>query len=326
MTAVVLIATFLLVVFFVLLEGFFSGSETGIYVLNRVRLRLRAEAGQPEARRLRGLLADTRGLITTALVGTNLCVFATSALVTRLLATRVERTAFISTLILSPMLFIFAEVVPKNLFRRHADVLMYRTARGLRLSAAAFKPLVLVLKAVTSVWELILGKQLEPADPLRSRERLLSLLMTGAEQGILTPYQHDIAGNILRVASVSVERVMIPFARVAAVDAPVEPAAVVGVLSARGHSRYPVRAPDGSIEAILDVTAYLLAWRREGRTDAGFRPVVPIPAGTPVPRALEILQAARHPMGIVAEPTGRPLGIVTVKDLVEEIVGELGEW
>ncbi|KPJ71908.1 MAG: hypothetical protein AMS14_08860 [Planctomycetes bacterium DG_20] len=87
-----------------------------------------------------------------------------------------------------------------------------------------------------------------------------------------------------------------------------------------------MRSPDGSIDRILDVAEYLLRCRREGSTDGGLRPMPVVPAGTPVPRALEVLQTARDPMGLVADAAGRPLGIVTIKDLVEEIVGELGEW
>jgi putative hemolysin len=325
-SAVVLVATLLLVLLFVLLEGFFSGSETGIYVVNRIRLRLRAEAGQREAQRLRHLLADTKSLITTALVGTNLCVFGSSALMTRLLERRFGQAALVSTLILSPALFVFAEVVPKNLFRRHADVLMYRVSGGLRLSGLLFRPLVVALKGVTAVWGVLLGEVAEPADPLRSRDRLLSLLMTGTEEGILTPYQHDVAGNILRVASVPVEAVRIPIDEVATIETPLAPERVIEALNAHGHSRYPVRAPDGSIQTILDVTAYLMAWRRDGRTDAGCTAVLRLAADTPVPRALEVLQTARLPLALVVDQADRTLGIVTAKDLVEEIVGELAEW
>jgi len=324
---VIPIATLLLVLVFALLEGFFSGSETGIYVVNRIRLRLRAEAGEPTARRLMSLLADTRGLITATLVGTNLCVFGTSALVTRLIEARVETdAALLSTLILSPFLFVFAEVVPKNLFRRHADVLMYRVSGLLRLSVVAFRPLVVALKGVTSIGGLLAGGHPEPTDPLRSRERLLSLLMTGAEEGILTPYQHDMAGNILRVASVLIERVMIPIEDVVVIEEPVGRERVVEGLSRAGHSRYPVRSADGSIERVLDVTEFLMADGDGGPPRAGLHEAPRLAADTPVPRALEALQTGRLPLGLVVNDADRPLGIITVKDLVEEIVGELGEW
>ena len=326
MSALVLIPLLLLVFLFALLEGFYSGAETGVYVLNRVRLRLRAEAGQPEATRLWTLLADLPSLITTTLVGTNLCVFASSAIVTRLLEPHTPNAEYLTMLILSPLLFVFAEVVPKNLFSRHADLLMYRAGRFLQLSALAFRPLVVVLRGVTAIGRLGGGEEGKPVDPLRSRQRLLSLLLAGAEEGVLSPYQHDLAENILRVASVPVKSAAVPLAQVVMIDEPVLPERVVEALRTAEHARYPLRSPDGEVRMLVEVTSYLLAARNGGPSGAGLRPLTRLPADTPVPRALELLQRATDPMGLVVDDAGSPLGIVTVKDLVEEIVGELGEW
>jgi len=327
MSTLFLAGTVLVILACVVLEGFFSGSETGIYVVNRIRLQVRAENREPAAVRLQRLLRDPRGLITTTLVGTNLAVFGSSALVTRLIAGQeIENPEVVSTLILSPLLFVFAEVVPKNLFRRHADVFSYRFSGLLHLSAVVFKPVVVMLKGVTSVWDLLLGKRQEEGDPLRSRRRLLSLLMTGAEEGVLTQYQHDMAGNVLRAASLPIERAMVPVHEVVAVDDPVRPEQVLHVLSTEGHSRYPVRAADGSMRDVLDATDYLMAYRSGGDAAAGIRPMVRMPVGTPVPIALERLQGERPPVALVVGATDQPLGIITIKDLVEEIVGELGDW
>ena len=95
-----------------------------------------------------------------------------------------------------------------------------------------------------------------------------------------------------------------------------------------GYSRYPVRSTDGRIERVVEATTFLMTRREEepGGKE-GLHPIQRLPAETPVSRALETLQTAPVPLGLVLDPSSsRPVGIVTVKDLVEEIVGELGEW
>ncbi len=309
MTTVATVAAVLLVLFFVVAAAFFSGAETGAYVVNRLRLRIRAQAGLAAAIRLRRLLEDPRALITTTLVGNNLAVFAVSTLVARLLEGRVAPVALIDTLIVTPVLFVFGDVVPKNLFRRYADVLMPSAGRWLAVARSAFSPVVFVLNRLSGGRRAI--ERRLPADPLHSRDRVLSLVALGGEEGILTPYQQDMASNILRASSVTVRDVMIPLSKVVTVRAPVNEERLRVALAASNHARYPILNPDGDVDSFVDVVACLTAVRAGQPTETAVHPILRLLAGMPVPRALDTLQEARHPVGLVVDHEDRPLGIST---------------
>jgi putative hemolysin len=354
-TVVSLVAMMVLLLVAIVLSAFFSGAEMGAYVVNRVRLRLRAQAGHEDARRLRRLLDDPRGLLTTILVGNNLANFGATTLVARLMEGRVADPALLTTLLLAPFLFIFGEVVPKNLFRRYPDAFLYPASRPLHLAKVVLAPLAHLARGLSGAWPI--GAPRRPTPDALTRERVRSLLLLGGEEGLLTAYQQDVAANILRLSSVTIDRACIPMDKVVALRDPVTPEAVLAALAAShhptrpvqhptptthhptpawGHARYPIIASDGTVRDLLEVTPYLLHLRSavshlpseisDLQSQTARRPMLRLPASTTVPKALDALQDARDPMGLVVDPADRPIGIVTIKDLVEEIVGELGEW
>ena len=114
----------------VISESFFSGSETGFYCVNRLRLRFRLLSGWPGAKALQRLNSAPRLAVSTMLIGTNLSVYLATALCAKWLIDLGvgQRADLYGSMIMAPVLLIFAEIIPKSLFQRRADALMYRTA------------------------------------------------------------------------------------------------------------------------------------------------------------------------------------------------------
>lgn len=312
----------LLILVGTLFSGLFSGAETGAYQFNRTRHRLALAAGDRKATLLQAMTSDLTAFVVVCLVGTNLANSLVSYSAT-LAFTHFEFATpeVISTLTIAPLLFIFGELAPKELFRRHADRLVYATAPLLRLSAILFWPFS---KALSLVSLLLRVFGLRPDEEHgQSEERLRHAIAAGAEGGTLTAYQATIARNIFSLRTRRVLHAMIPLARVDALEASMELEAARAEVRSTGRGRYPVyrNEPD---QLVGIVNFYDLVFEeRPGLTIRNYvqEPLFISPYEK-VAEALVRMRRARAKIAIVAQD-GKALGLITLKDLIEEITGEL---
>lgn len=320
---------FALIVAAILFAAFYCGAETGIYCLNRLRLRLRAERGEPAARRLLWFVARPRWAITTMLVGTNVGLYAATILCAGL----IHRTRWgpyadlCSSLIMPPVLLVFAELIPKSIFQHHADMLMYRVVWPLTASRVAFYPFSALLRAISGGLSYLLGAGTPPRAGLLTPETFRFYLTESAQQGVLTGFQQAMIENILRLKSQPVTAVMTSIEGVIMVpeDAPLR--AIQDTFRAHPFSRIPIYS--GARDHIVGVATIVDLARLESPVIIAAdlaRGVLVVRKGTSVADALWALRQARQQLAAVTDDTGRALGIVTQKDLVEEIVGGLKEW
>jgi len=309
----------------VLLAAYYAGMETGAYCLNRMRLRYRKEHNWKSARILFGLLQDPEGLLCATLVGYNLFVFLGTAIVTGMLeASNVRAAELISTLCLAPILLVFADMTPKNIFQRQADRLMYPLAATMSLSRTVFSPVVFLLKGITRV--VGHGKDAE-RDPFFTPERLHYLIAEGTEEGVISSYQSMMARNILRLDETPLSRVMIPIKDATAIPKSISTEQLRKTIAEKRFSRFPVY--DGrrdNVVGVLNILEFLWTEDANKTCEDLMRPPLYLKKNMPIDDALVQLQKAKQPMGIVVNEMSRALGIVTIKDIVEEIVGELEAW
>jgi len=313
-----------------------NGVETGIYRLNRIRLRLRAGRGDRRARALVGLLTDVRGLIIVCLVVYNAGVYVAAAIVTNLVAhagwaegpVGVE---ILATVILAPLFLIFTDVLPKSLFTYEADRWMVRFGGVLRGAYGLLNGLGL-LPALKGVSALVLrvahGRAGARANPFHPRQRLRAFLREGAAEGVITGYQDELVERVLALRERQVQDVMIVLARVTSVEVSTDRERFLSHLRAHSYSRVPVwEGRSDHIVGIVHINDVLAAGPEE--FDLA-RLAVPEPLRVtpdmPVSQAMFRMRAARAAMAVVVGPRDRALGIITIKDLVEEIVGELAVW
>jgi len=320
----------------ILLAAVANGMETGIYRLNRIRVRLRAEAGDRRARFLVGLLGDVRGLIVVCLVGYNVGVYVTTAFVTTLVegagwSESPVGVEILATMLLAPIFFVFTDVTPKSIFTYEADRWMYRLAGLLRAGYVMLRSVGLVpaLKGTsTLVLRIARGREGARANPFHPRQRLRAFLREGAAEGVITGYQDELVEKVLALRERQVRDVMIPLARVTAVQAGIDRDRFVEQLRAHSYSRLPVwEERKDHIVGIVHVNDVLGA--EGGPFDLArvmTRELVEVPPEMPVGQAMFRMRAARAAMAVVRNPRGRAVGIITIKDLVEEIVGELAVW
>ncbi len=326
-----------LCVVFVILSGFFSGAETGLYCVHHTRLRLAADRGDRAAVRLQTLLTDRAGLLFSTLVGTNIANYLAPVCLTMVFLgsidadndTQREHLAELyTTLILTPGVFIFGEIVPKSLFQRNADLLMSRVSSLLNVTHTALRAIG-VIGAQSRLSEFVshrLVSQPASSSLLHSRAEVYHMLRESVAEGSLSLTQSSILERLHTLGDIRVGKVMVPLGRVIMLPADATPSEVEGSIRQTPYSRLPIykesrRRIVGTIHLLDVLTAEPSKTMREMA-----RQPVELSPGQPVIEALATLQRECRRMAVVVDYSGRCVGIVTVKDLVEEIVGELAAW
>ena len=313
-----------------------SAVETGSYRLNRVRLKIQADAGDGRARTLLRLLADMRGLIVTILISNNVGNFATTAAITTLVAAAAVGRSdvavqLIATAIVTPLLFVFCELLPKNVFAFEPEGRMLVLARPVRAAYLVMRwtGLAPLLKGFSRL-VLRAARRAEgaEADPFTPRQRLRALFRESAAEGVISGYQGEIVEKVLALREQPVRKVMIPMNHVAGAVVHGGREHFLKELRRHSFSRLPVY--EGQRENVVGIVRVndVLAAEPEAFNLAALmsRDIVALAPETTVSQAIFRLRKARAAMAVVRDERGRAVGIVTIKDLVEEIVGELGAW
>ena len=305
------------------LSAIYSGAETGAYRFNRTRHRLALSQAERSATSLESLVRDLTGFVVVCLIGTNLANTLVSFSATLgLESLGVQAPELVSTVTVGPLLFIMGELAPKELFRRHPDRLLYASLPLLRLSSVVFRPAVRALSVVSHALR-VLGLKTEDGRNLAGEERLRQAIASGAEGGTLTAYQTTLARNIFRLRQNTVRSAMTPLARADCLERSTAIEEARAFVSATGRGRYPVYV-DRRSEVVGLLSLYdLLFEERPGLTIRNYvQPALYVGPDEKVAEALVRLRRARTHMAIVSEGR-RAIGIITMKDLVEEITGEL---
>jgi len=306
-----------------------SGIETGIYRVGRLRLNARAAARPPihAARALQRELDHPDRTLTALLVCNNAFNYLGSLGVAGLLTlASLSESAIIvlQALVLTPLLLVFAESLPKEVFRQNADRLAERAVWvlvALRLAATISLALPIVLAIARGVARLLgVSRQRALASP---RERVATMLKSASAEGAFSGVQSNLADRALAFGAATVALEMVPWTAVHKIPADIPRDRLAPLLARTPHARYPVVDATGRVLGVLDqLDAHL-------RPGVGVRALIQdVPRVSPADSAHEALitiRAARARLAIV-ERHGRPVGMVTPKDLFEPLVGELESW
>ena len=309
-----------------------SGLETGAYCLNRVLLHVRARAtpGDRAARLLAAELDHPERLLAANLIANSVFAYLGASGITAVLDKLGYSDAAkvgINILVLTPVFFVFVESLPKEVFRAESDRLMYAFAPAMtvaRLVLTGFGVLPLVRGFAEAVARLI-GGEGEAGLTQSGRERLHALIRESAAQGALSAAQAVLVDRALVFHRLRVEDEMVPWMRVTAVPGDWDRTRLLAFLARTRHTWLPVVEPRNPV-LVLGVIRHTDPYVR---ADASIAALITQPArlapATPLRDAIIALREAQSPVGIV-EHNGRAIGLVTIKDLVEPLTGELLEW
>ncbi|HTN35225.1 MAG TPA: HlyC/CorC family transporter [Marinobacter sp.] len=322
-----LTALFILLVGLILLSAFFSSSETGMMSLNRYRLKHMAKTGHKGAKRAQKLLQRTDQLIGVILIGNNFAnIFASSIATVIAMELWGDAGIAIATLLLTVIILIFAEVTPKTLAALFPEKIAFPASYVLGPLLKILYPMVWAVNLLTGfILKLIHVSPKSAASDHLSREELRTLVN---EAGALIPAKHkDMLISILDLEKVTVNDIMVPRNEVVGIDLDDDTDTILRQLRSSQHTRLPVFKGDiNDIQGILHLRNVSKLLQREVINKAMIMQLAQepyfIPESTPLNTQLINFQKGKRRFGIVVDEYGDVLGLATLEDILEEIVGE----
>jgi len=304
-------------------SAIFSGLETAVYSISRLRLMVRQGRGDRLAAMLREETSDSQRMISTLLISNNICNFAVSfaitAILTQMLGWGDGRSIVAQALLLTPLLFIFGETIPKEVGRSRADVVAYQLAPLLRLARRIylFTGVLWFFHAIGHWLSNRIGGGMTGA-VLSARARIASLIEEGVGHGTLSPRQTDIVDRALALRQMKVEDRMISWRAVRTIRADEDLAALRGRRSELAYSRYPVVDESGLVLGVIDLID-LIATGPDVAASQGCRPAPFVEETLDARSALAALRRGGALMAIVGGPD-KPQGIITLRGLLEPLI------
>ena len=321
-----------------ILSGFFSGSETALTAASRGQLKSRAEKGNKGAERALQLTEDSERLIGSILLGNNMVnILATSlatAMFTRLFG---EGGVALATLVMTFLVLIFAEVLPKTYAISNPETAAARVARPVGVIVMLFAPVVAAVRAIVRGALAIFGVRIDPDSHIMDvRDEIAGALQLGHSEGVVEKEDRDRILGALDLADRTVEEIMLHRSEIEMIDADLSPQEVLDLCLGSNHTRLPMyRGEQENIIGVLHAKDLLRAvyGRYTGAEGAdpfeGFDPMQVamepyfVPETTTLDEQMrQFLRRSTH-FALVVDEYGALQGLITLEDILEEIVGEI---
>jgi len=308
-----------------LVTALFSAAEMSFIAANRVRLRHMAEGGNRTAIRYLDAFRSPERLLSTAMMGVTIAhVTASSVATWALLPVAGGAAAILVTVALTPIMLVFGEVIPKAIARERATGLILWLFPVIETLGRLLTPLTWGANALVGRALSLFGRERTTTRQFVSREELKLLLQMEPEEADVTVSEAEMIDKIFDLGETAVREVMVPLVDVAALPETASSGDAVRLIQERGFSRIPVFT-DRVFNIVGVITAMDLLRRGGEAPDvrALMRPATYVPETKRIDDLLRELQKNRVQLAVVVDEYGGAVGIVTVEDIVEEIVGEI---
>ncbi len=309
----------------VVLSAFFSASETAFSSLNLIRLKSRAEAGDTQAKRVLKLAEQYDSVLSTILIGNNIVNIAAASIATVLFTTYVSKEfgATISTVVLTIIVLIFGEVSPKSMAKEMPETIALAAAPILSVLLVFCKP----ANALFSRWKVFLRSRFHSGESDTVTEGELITMVSEAENdGELTDRESELIRSAIEFDDVEVDEVLTPRVDVVAVQDDVSLDTLGDVFEESGFSRLPVyHETVDNIIGVVHEKDYHTAMRKGGAkgVQSLLAPTLYTTANTQISALLRTLRETQHHLAVVVDEYGGTEGIITLEDILEELVGEI---
>ena len=315
----------IIAILLLLCAAWLAVAETAFASVSRSRIKLRADRGEERAEKAQLVLEDFDRAITTLLICTNAVHIAAASLVTVAVTRRWGLSAVsISTILTTIVVFFAGEMLPKSIAKKYSERFALSCAPTLRFLMALLAPLSKLLTAIGhGAAKLTRGD----AELSVTEDELYDLIEDMTEEGTLDEEQGDLISSALQFGDVTVESILTPRVDLSAIDIGKSYEEILAQIKSQNHSRLPVF--EGSIDniiGILQIRTFIKAYLRLG-AQMDVRELLDKPLfihqSTNIDELLPLMTKARQNIAVVTDNYGGTLGIVTVEDILEELVGEI---
>ncbi|MDD5077538.1 MAG: hemolysin family protein [Candidatus Omnitrophica bacterium] len=322
---------FLILLILLAVSFFFSASETAMIGLSKIRLRHMLQQGVKRAKSVQRLVARLDKVIAAILIGNNLVNIAISSIVTGVFVQiyGYHWGVLVSTFATTLVLLIFCEVTPKIFSAKHAEKVSLITAPIMEVVLVIFKPFIAVFIGISNFILKIfkIGPEMKRS-PLVTVEELKTMIEVGREEGVLSEDERKMFQRIFEFGDTKLSDVMVPKDKIVAVDINTNSEDLLNIFVEEGHARLPVyEKSKDNIVGIIYARDLLYVLREKGLflLQDLVHGACLVPASMQVSEMLRKFQAEKIQIAIITDKNKQALGLVTLEDLLEEIVGEIEE-
>lgn len=321
-----------LVLFFLCLglSSFFSASEIAFTSLNKIHLRSMLDKKVKNADKVKKILDSPQKLLNTVLIGNNLVNTLASTLATSVVIKLSKNNNVIlalSTAFVTFLILVFSEVTPKNFANQNPDKVALGTAKIIMFFAWILTPVVFVLNLVTNGFLILFGMKQEKKAPVVTESDLKTIVDVGHEEGILKVDEKEMINNVFEFGSSTAKDIMIPRTDVIAINLTTEYKDILNLFKDEGLSRIPVY--NESIDNIIGILYLKDLVFNADQSNFEIKKYLRKPFFTyeykPIRELFKVMRVKKIPMAIILDEYGGTSGIITIEDLVEEIVGDISD-
>lgn len=313
------------------LSAYFSASEIAFNTSNKMRLRRCADCGSKTAKIAYGITEKFTVALSAILIGNNLANIAvstcTTLIVINLFKDNVALASTIATLLVTVVILIFGEIIPKIISKQHADTVVRWVAVPTRILTFILSPIVFIVMMLLSALRKIWGTDSKCDEPTVTEEELISIIDTVEEEGVIDEEQGELLQSMLDFGDVTIEKIMTPRIDVVAIDIDDDADTIAAIISdSTQFSRIPVYEDSiDNIIGILSLTKYYKDSLNDEQSDIRSLLLKPckLHKTMKLPNALAKLRATKMHLAIVIDEFGGTLGVVTMEDILEELVGDI---
>lgn len=314
----------IILVVLILLSGFFSGVEIALFSLSRLRVKHLVKKKVRGARLVEQLKAKPQRLLITILIGNNVVNIGASALATSIIF-EISRSYAVSitTGIMTLIILVFGEITPKTLATKHSEQISLIVAKPLRLLQTVLSPVIFVFEGFTNALTNLSGQK---PKPLVTEDEIETFVTVAEEAGQIKDVEKKMIHRIFKLDDLEAKDVMTPRNKIAAVSADEKVKDIAEVFHTKGYARLPVYKENldhikGFVHVIDAQEAMLHKENALVRTIV--RPILFVPESKKLDSLLKYFQRRKQHIAIVVDDFGTNVGLITLEDVLEEIVGEI---
>lgn len=317
---------------FLILSAFFSGSETALFSLNKLQLKkMQKEESGWRVNSIIKLLDDPQKTLITILTGNMFVNIAASSLATYLAIKLFGNVGIgIAGGIMIFMILVFGEIVPKSLAISNAETIAKKNARPVEIISSFLFPLILFFKIIINALYYFFGKKRVKEKKEITEEDLITLINVGKDEGVIEEEEKKMIRNIFEFGDTMVKEVMVPRVDMACIPSEAKLNSILRLIKKMGHSRIPVyKETIDNIIGILYAKDLLVVYEQWYKSKEKFdlkkiiRRAYFVPENKKIDDLLDIFQKDKIQIAIAIDEYGGTAGLVTMEDVVEEIVGEI---
>ena len=310
-----------------LIQGFFSGSEIALVHADRLKLQHRANKGHRGAALVLKLLRKPEVLLGTTLVGTNISVVVLTTLGTILMIRLLgDYGDFYAFLVFTPLFLIFGEVVPKSVYQQKADLLGPVIIYPLQFFSWLLYPLVFVFSWVARRVAHMVGIEISPIELFTNREQIRTVIEMAEQGADIDVFDRDRIMRVTRFADTTVGEAMIPVSEMTVLGIDKTTRDAVRLARQNAHFRLPVYEEEhNKIIGVVGFTLWDLMDPKliEQPLSELIKPAYYVPENELLDELLPVLQQRHDHMAVVIDEFGSAIGMITIEDILQEVVGEV---